>query len=139
VAIEPKNNESKNNFSRKNHSEFSDNVCDFYFIVDKNGMFEDIGAPVKKNSAFFQQASIGGNYFACLPAETRAKARKIFNFFSINGEPYRVTSEIGVGANSQSNCEKIYFTPNFNEMGKLIGYRASGWLEPKKPEQVVER
>ena len=87
---------------------------------------------VKKLFGFPPEAVIGKNYFDFLPAKIKAEAKKTFKFFSADRKPFRVKHGIGTDLNGKAIDSELYFTPNFDDLGKFTGYRVLGWVI-KKP------
>lgn len=136
ISAEPKNTESKSNFLKEDAFEFLDNTCDFYLSLDKNGIVEHASPSAAKFFGFTQETFTGRNYLDYLPVGKEIKAKKIFNHFSVNEEPYRVAGDIGISADGEMICDEIYFTPNFNDMGKLVGYCVLGRLKKFVDEKI---
>jgi len=132
VSAEPKNAESKNNFLKDNVFDFLDNACDFYFDIDKTGMAEYVSPSAKEFFGFSQDTFVGKSYFDNLPTRSRLTAKKNFEHFSVNAEPYREEDGIRMSENGKTIHSEIYFTPNFDSMGEFVGYRVLGWLKNTK-------
>jgi hypothetical protein len=82
----------------------------------------------EKIFGFSPETFIGTNYFNCLPIKTRAKAKSLFEHFSVNGQPYREVIDLETSTNGKIISYEIFFTPSFNDIGKLSGYRILGWM-----------
>jgi PAS domain S-box-containing protein len=138
VIAESKNTESKSDFLKKDEFEFLDNACDFYFDIDKKGISEYVSLSAENFFGLPQEKIIGKNYFDCLPLKVKDGARKVFEYFSANGQPHRIVHDIGRNINGENISSEIYFTPKFNDVGMLVGYRALGWvIKPKDKESMA--
>lgn len=115
----------------KDVSKFSDSACDFYFEIDQNGMGTYISPSFEKLFGLSCQDTIGKSYFDVVPVECRVDAIKTFLHFSAKEEPFRRSNNTGLYVKDKNVFYDIYFTPNFNDMGKFVGYRVLGWLERK--------
>ncbi|MDD5738509.1 MAG: PAS domain S-box protein [Candidatus Pacebacteria bacterium] len=137
VIAEPKNIESKKNFLKKDVPEFLDCACDFYFNIDENGVVECISPSVKKLFGFCEETIIGKDYFSIAPPETADERRKVFGYFSVNGQPYRVSHDIGIDGDGKIVHNELYFTPQFDDGGKFSGYRVLGWVINPETQQFI--
>ena len=135
ISTEPKNSETKSNFFKKDSSKFLSNACDFYFTVDKKGTCEYVSPLAEEILGFPIGELMGKNYFDFLPTGKRSEAKEIFDYFSIDGEPYRTKGEMGISRSGKTICSQVYFTPNFNDMGKFAGYHVLSWLEKPKEKR----
>jgi len=60
--------------------------------------------------------------------EIKEKTRQIFENFSANCQPFRIVNVGGNDAQGKPVMSEQYFTPNFDDAGKFIGYRVLGWV-----------
>ncbi|MCX6781642.1 MAG: PAS domain S-box protein [Candidatus Magasanikbacteria bacterium] len=116
----------------ENGEKFLDNACDYYFRIDKNGVGEYVSPSVETLFGFKPEMVIGKNYFDFLPEEARVEAKKTFDNFCTRELPYRVVRVGGNNAQGKPVESEQYFTPNFDDSGKFVGYHVLGWL-PKNP------
>jgi PAS domain S-box-containing protein len=112
----------------KNESEFLENICDFYFDIDTNGVGESVGPSVEKLFGFSSKSVIGKNYFDFTPPETREEFRRMFQHFSANSLPFRIENKAGLNNECEIIRNKLYFTPKHDDQGKFVGYRVLGWV-----------
>ena len=140
LSAELKNGVNDNKKSGKDIPDFLDNACDFYFCIDKTGVGECVSPSVEKLFGFTPETIIGKNYFDFLPAEMKTKVEKTFKHFSAKETPFRVVHNKGKDLNYKSINVELYFTPNFNDTGKFIGYRVLGWLvkSPKVKKTITK-
>lgn len=123
----------KNDYlSDEGSSQFTENTCDYYFDIDKNGVIEHVSSSMEKLFGFSQENVIGKNYFDFLPLATIVKEKRTFAHFCSKEQSYRVIQDVGLDSMGTSILSDIYFTTRFNEVGVFIGYRALGWIT-KKP------
>lgn len=113
----------------KDKIEFLENACDFYFDIDKDGIIEYVSLSVERLSGFSQEEVIGQNYFDFIPVEKRGKDRETFEYFALNGQPYRVTHDITIDKKGRVMNGELYFTSRLDDYGKFVGYRVIGWME----------
>jgi PAS domain-containing protein len=131
LSAEIKNTDDEKNISDKNELEFVNNVCDFYFNIDKTGTVEYISQTAIKHIGFTQELIVGKKYFDFISEEDRSESKKIFENFVANGLPYKI-----VGKTITSDKEVVldnerYFAPKYNEMGKFTGYCVLVWLKDR--------
>lgn len=118
--------ESESNSSYK-MKDFAD--CDFYFDIDANGVGEYMSPSVEKIFGFTPGFCTGKNYFDLVPPEIREKSKKVFETFSAKKLPYRLQYNFMYDINGKMIKDELYFTPNFNDNGKFIGYHVLGWIK----------
>lgn len=121
VSIEPVNTEAKNFFIKYQKNDFSKFASDFYFVIDANGIFEYICPCATKYLGYSPEKYIGKNYFENLSPKVGKKVKDLFDYFSVFSKSFRVKIK-----------DELYFSPNYDSSGKLIGYRVSGWKKSKK-------
>jgi len=126
AEIKSKRNDLKT--FEENNPSFIKKTCDFYFEIDKNGMGTYVCPSMEKIFGFSPETLIGKDHFDILPPNQRVEAIKDFLYFSSKEQPYRATNS-GAEANGKTVNYEAYFTPNFNDSGKFIGYRVLGWLK----------
>ncbi len=110
---------------------FLDKGCDFYFVLDKNGICESISPSVEKLFGFTPETVVGKSYFDHVPPQAKAEIKDNFAYFSAREEPYRIKHDIGRDAAGRTIYNELYFTPNFNDFGKFSGYCVLGWVLPE--------
>ncbi len=122
-------NNSLQDMSDKDNSDYLSKICDFYFDLDKHGRQEYVSPELVEIFGYQPEDIIGNFYFDCLPIESRAEAQKTFEHFSALAQPFRIQHEKELDSQGEAiNCD-LYFTPNFNDNGNFIGYRVLGWLD----------
>jgi len=107
---------------------FLEHSCDYYFSMDKNWIAESMSPSVETLFGFHPEAVIGKNYLDFLPEETKEKTKQTFASFSANCQPFRIVNVGGNDAQGKPVMSEQYFTPNFNDNGKFVGYRVLGWV-----------
>jgi PAS domain S-box-containing protein len=128
LLAELKNDVNNSKIFLKDALDFFDNACDFYFDIDRNGIGEYVSPSVEKLFGFSSESVIGKNYFDFTPPETREEFRKMFQHFSANALPFRIENKAGLNNERKIIRNELYFTPQFNDYGKFIGYRVLGWM-----------
>jgi len=126
LAAEVKN--SASNDKDADAPEFIENACDFFFCLDKNGIVEYVSPSVEKLFGFSQERTIGKSYLDFVPEKTREEAKRNFEHFSKDAQPYRVAHDPGRDASGKPIHNEVYFTPKFDDGGKFTGYRVLGWI-----------
>lgn len=111
---------------------FLENACDFYFDIDINAMTEYISASAEKLFNLSSAKILGKSYFDFTPINSTAKQLQTFKYFLSIGQPYRIKSDIRLIAKGNKKNTDLYFTPRFNNNGKIIGYRVMGWVIKKR-------
>ncbi|MFA5841236.1 MAG: Com family DNA-binding transcriptional regulator [Candidatus Paceibacterota bacterium] len=106
-------------------------VDNFYFDIDKEGIIKYISPSVEKVYKFPQEIVFGKNYFECAPIGDRAECKKNFKYFSENEKAYRMKDTACLSTNGETIFSELFFTPNFNEAGKFVGYRVVAWVTKK--------
>ncbi len=128
VSASIKNNQDCH-LKNQNQHEFTDNVCDFYFDIDKNGLARYISPAVEDLFGINPQIALGRSYLDFLPVDKKPDAEKRFLHFSAREEPYRILDYVGLDLNGKITRTDLFFSPNINQEGKFIGYRVLGWLK----------
>ncbi len=132
VSVEVKNNVDDNiETFNKNESDYSKNSCDYFFVLDKNGIIDYISPSVQSFFGFPQEAAVGKNYFECVPIGNRKESKKLFDYFSKNERPYKTEDTACLSTNGKTIYTELFFTPNYNDAGKFIGYRVLVWVTRK--------
>jgi PAS domain S-box-containing protein len=108
---------------------FIENVCDFYFDIDKNGIGQYMSPSVETIFGFRPQDIVGKNYFDYLPISTRENTLNTFKHFCANMQPFRITHERGMDAFGKATYTQLFFTPKLSNSGRFTGYKVLGWLE----------
>jgi PAS domain S-box-containing protein len=114
--------------SNKSKLEFLSNTCDFYFDMDKNGIGEYVSPSAEKLLGFSQNMFVGKSCFDYMSAKARAKAKKTFDHFSVDGQPFREIYGVKAREKDEIVYNELYFTPKFNDSGRFCGYRVLGWV-----------
>lgn len=125
-------NNSTNNDEKKfkmHEKEISDEACDFYFDIDRNGNYLYVSPPMKDLFGFYQEKLLGKNYFDCLTANIKAEAQKKFAYYAAYEQTYQTKDSIQVAAEGRIIHRDLYFTANYNDLGKFTGYRVFGWID----------
>ena len=125
------------NLINNTDSKFINNACDFYLDIDKNGIIERMSKIVKEFLGFSQDEIIGKNYFDLIPDEIKNESKKTYEYFLDKEQPYRVISDSKKDKNNKIIYDEIYFTPNYNDMGKLVGYRVLIWVKKNSTIQAT--
>ena len=115
--------------TNKNNQEFVNEACDFYFEIDKNGIGTYLNPAMEKIFGLSPEKTIGKNYLDLLPVEIREEAEKAFVYFSTREQPFRRSNSFAIKVGNKKLYYDVYFTPNFNDTGKFVGYRVLGWLK----------
>lgn len=102
--------------------------CDYYFSMDKNWIAESMSPSVETLFGFSPEAVIGSSYLDFLPEETKDKTKQTFASFSADCQPFRIVNVGGKDAQGKPVMSEQYFTPNFDDNGKFVGYRVLGWV-----------
>lgn len=131
LSSELKNVTNDAKISEKNNSEYLNNICDFYFDIDKSGIVEHISPSAEKFTGISQDTSIGKKYFDFISLKNREEAKNIFDNFSINGQPYRIINKTFINTEGKDIGFEMYFAPKYNDIGKFFGYCVLVWLEKK--------
>ena len=129
LSAEVKDGKKADKNLARNKLDFIEEACDFYFEIDKNGSGTHIGPSIKEIFGITEEEAIGKNYFSFLPVEIRESAQKAFKHFSSRAEPFRRSNSMIVNSNNKTLYYDVYFSPNFNKVGKFIGYKVMGWLK----------
>jgi PAS domain S-box-containing protein len=131
VSVKLNNNENNDYILNRDASEYLKKTCDFYFHLDKNGIINYISPSVKNIFGFSQEAAISKNYFECIAIGNRDESKKLFEFFSKIEKPYRTEDIVCLSTNGKTLHTELFFTPDYNNMGKFIGYRVLVWAKEK--------
>lgn len=128
LVMELKNTTKGNNLLQIKSSEFSDNFCDFFMEIDKDGIVISVSQSVPEVFNCEQNECVGRDFFEFFATDKKEYQKNLFLNFSGKFLPYRSEGKIiKIGNNKIVNAE-LYFTPNFNDFGVFIGYRILGWL-----------
>ena len=110
-------------------AKFRDNICDFYFEVDKQGRGKYLSPEVESIFGISSEMGIGKSYFDFVAETKRAEAQARFNYFVSREEAYRVLDNCGLDVKGNFTHTELFFTPIFNQDAKFVGYRVLGWLK----------
>ena len=106
----------------------TNNDCDFDFELDRNGVLTYINPSFIRLFKLKEELSLGINLSNDFPNIINEEHRKLFDSHVISELPYRVLNNKFVFDNGDVILYDLYFTPNFNDFGNFLGYRALGWL-----------
>jgi len=81
---------------------------------------------------FSQEETTGLSYFDCVPVAKMEEIKRIFKHFSENEKPYKTDDTACLCVNGKIMHSELFFTPNYNDRGKFIGYRVLVWASRNK-------
>jgi len=107
-----------------------DGLSDFYFDIDPNGNYLYTNPSMGKLFGCCPEKLLGKNYFDTIVPDTRTESKKIFKHFSADEKSYSIIDYVCPDPKEGAIHRDLYFTPNYNGMGKFTGYRVFGWIKP---------
>lgn len=131
LAVVALRDDNKIKLADKNYNQFSDNACDFYFDIDKQGIAKYISSSVETLFGISPELGLGRSYLDFLPEDRREESKKRFDYFVARGEGYRILDHVGLDGDGVVTKTDLFFTPNRNHDGEFVGYRVLGWLKNK--------
>lgn len=115
----------------KNKIEYFKNTCDFHFVLDKNGIIDYMSPSVQYFFGFPQEAVVGRNYFECVAIGKRKESKELFEHFFKLEIPYRTEDTACLSTDGKTIYTELFFTPDYNDAGKFVGYRVLVWATKK--------